>query len=234
MRKIERDYYLGISIMVFVRRRRLVRRRRPLRRSRPMRRVIRRNPRISAPKKFVETLNLTDVTSLASAVGQGYNLKLYLAQLTNPAALSNVFDQYAITGVKYMYIPRYTVSYLDADEGAQMPQIFIAENKFDTTSPTGESALLQENNLRIFAANKRWSLYVNKPKAYLSQSDPANATQIQAQTGSRFLQWLPMTEDGQTVDHLTSRLWIQGNNTASNFVMGTIYAKVYYALKEQK
>lgn len=221
--------------MVFARRRRPALRRRPMRRAlNARRRVIRRNPRLTAPKKFVETINLTDIQTLAAGVGAGYNLKVYLGQVSNSTPLSSVFDQYAITGIKYMYIPRYNVSYLDADEGVQMPQIFLAENKYSTTSPTTETELLQENNNRVFAASKRWSLYVSKPKAWLEQVDTQNTTTIQAQTGARFLQWLPMTEDGLTVDHLAARLWVQGNNSASNFTVGTIYAKIYYALKEQK
>lgn len=222
--------------MVYVRRRRVVRRRGPVRRRRFMRRLpIRRNPRIHAPKKFVETIELTNITSQAGlANGLGYNFKLSLNQLNNPGPLAGVFEQYCITGIKYMYIPRYTVSYLDADEGVQMPQFFVAENKLNTTVPAAESALLQEDNLRIFAANKRWSHYVSKPKPWITQaSEGTVATQVQAQTASRYVTWLPMTEEGQAIDHIALRAWMQGNNTASNFVMGTVYAKVYYALKEQ-
>lgn len=210
-----------------IRRRRLVVRRRRV--------YARRNPRLHAPKKFCETIELTNITSQAGlANGLGYNFKLSLNQLNNPGPLASVFEQYCITGIKYMYIPRYTVAYLDADEGVQMPQFFLAENKINVTTPLAESALLQEDNLKIFAANKRWSKYVSKPKAWLTQSsEGVVGTQINAQTGSRFLQWLPMTEEGQAIDHLALRGWMQGNNTASNFVMGTVYAKVYYALKEQ-
>lgn len=196
---------------------------------------MRRNPRIHAPKKFVETLQLVTLQSIAGVTnGTGYNFKISMSQLTNPGPLAGVFEQYCITGIKYMYIPRYQVSYLDADEGVQMPQIFLAENKIEPGAPASESALLQEDNMKIFAANRRWSKYVSKPKAYLTQNSEGNTgTQIFAQTGARFLQWLPMSEAGQAVDHLALRAWIQGNNSASTFDLGTVYAKVYYALKEQ-
>lgn len=222
--------------MVFIRRRRpLVRRRRPaMRRGRKMLRL-RRNPRIHAPKKFVETYDQVTISSVPGGLstGTGYNLKVALNQLTNPTSLANVFEQYCITGVKLTYIPTYNVSYLDADEGVQMPQIFFAENKFDPTNPTDESSMLQEDNCRIISASKRWSLYVSKPKPYLTQvGQPPNAA-VQSQTGSRFITWLPLNETGADVDHLTARLWCQGNNTASTFTMGKIYAKVYYSLKEQ-
>lgn len=215
------------------RRRRLAPRRRYGRRL-PMRRIGR-NPRIHAPKKFVETFDQLTVTSVAGGLvtGTGYNLGITLSQLTNPTALANVFEQYCITGVKFTYIPTYNVSYLDADEGVVMPQIFWAENKYDATAPTSEGQMLQEDNCKIVSASKRWSVYISKPKPYLTQvGQPANA-QIQAQTGSRFITWLPLTEAGADVEHLALRMWIQGNNTASNFTMGKVYAKVYYSLKEQ-
>lgn len=222
--------------MVYVRRRRSTRPRRrvPLRRRRMVRRPLRRAA-IHAPKKFCETIELTTVTSQAGlGNGLGYNFKVNGAQLNNLPVLAGVFEQYCITGIKYMYIPRYTVSYLDADEGVQMPQFFIAENKLNVTTPLAESALLQEDNLRIFAANKRWSHYVSKPKPWITQSSEGTvADQVQAQTGSRYVTWLPLTEAGQGIDHIALRAWMQGNNTGSNFTMGTVYAKVYYALKEQ-
>lgn len=221
--------------MVLYRRRRTTRR--PLRRRRPAmrrRRVIRRNPRIHAPKKFCETVNLVTLQSIPGvATGTGYNFKANLNLCTNPTSLTNVFEQYCITGIKFMYVPRYQVSYLDADEGVQMPQIFIAENKINPTVPTTEGDLLQEDNLKIFPANRRWSKYVSKPKPYLTQEGQPPNTEIFAQTGSRFITWLPMTENGKGVDHLALRAWIGGNNSASTFNLGTVYAKVYYSLKEQ-
>lgn len=220
--------------MVFVRRAGRVVRPRRLRRRRVMRPRVRRNPALHAPKKFVETLNLTDIQTLGGGVGSGYNLKLSLSQLTNPGPLASVFEQYCITGIKYVYIPRYNVAYLDADEGVQMPQVMFCENKIDTTVPASEIGILQEDNVKIVSASKRWSLYVNKPKPWITQSSEGNVgTQVLAQSGARFISWLPMTESGQAIDHLALRLWVQGNNSASNFTVGTIYAKVYYALKEQ-
>lgn len=221
--------------MVYARRRRPTRRprRRPVMRRR---RVLRTRASIHAPKKFCETIQLTNLQSIAGVTnGTGYNFSVSGSLLNNLPVLAGVFSQFAITGVKYMYIPRYNMAYLDADEGVQMPQVIIAENKYNTLTPTAETQLLQEDNMRIFSAAKRWSHYVNKPKAWLTQNSEGNiGTQIQAQTGSRFLQWLPLTESGQAVDHLGLRAWAQGNNSASTFVMGTLYAKVYYAVKEQQ
>lgn len=195
---------------------------------------IRRAPRqsVHTPKKFCETVELATLQSLASGSGAGYNLALIPNNLPNLAALEDVLEQYAITGIKYFFVPKFTTSYFDADEGIQMPQIFVAENKFNSGAPATEGELLQEDNCRILNANRRWASWVSKPKPYIAQVD-LSGNKIQSQGASKALTWLPNTGLSRSIKHLGLRCWVQGNNTASNFSMGIVYAKVYYVLKEQ-
>lgn len=211
------------------------RRRKPAYRKRrlPMRRYPRQNPYM--PKKFTETCYLQDIISpVSTASPNGYVLNVKLNDLINPTALASVYQQYAITGVKLTYIPKYNTSRIDADEGIEIPTMFYAENKINNSVPATAVELMQEDNVKLLRPYSRFSTYIAKPKPILNQIDAQNSTtQVTVQTGTKWLTWLPMTEFGANISHQAARIVVPANNSGSAFTLGTWYAKIYYLMKEQ-
>lgn len=200
-----------------------------------------------APHHFTETLKLADLVSKASTgADTGYNFALQGKNIINLyASLNDVFRQFTILGVKLMYIPAYNNYPLVAGT-AIIPHIYFAEDKAtsppDTpTGPVAVASMLQQDNLRILDASKRWSAYISRPKADLEMwnSDPLAASHTQVQPPSKAIQWLTtraddMTYSGLSVNWLNSLCVVEKNNSAVDITTGTVWAKVYYACKEQQ
>lgn len=204
---------------------------------------------LHAPKQFCEVFKLYDLVSpgQGGAASTGYNFAIQGNSLINlRTALTDVFKQFAITAVKLMYIPAYN-NYPLVPGTAIAPHIYFAEDKstsvVDTpTGPTGVAAMLQQDNVRILDSSKRWSAFIKNPRPFLESynSNAAGAgSHTPVQPPSRGIQWLTTQTDdlaysGLVVDHLNSICVVEQNNSAVNITTGTVWAKVYYACKEQQ
>lgn len=230
--------------------RRSVRPRRKLYRRKPGGRFRRGRPSrglYHAPHHFTEMIKLTDLVSAPSTgADTGYNFAVQGKDIINLyASLSEVFKQFTILGVKLQYIPAYNTYPLVAGT-AFIPHIYFAEDKATSVAdtPTGPGAIqsmLQQDNTRILDASKRWSAYISRPKADLEMynSNPLAASHTQVQPPSKGIQWLTtrtddMTYTGLVCKWLNSLCVVEKNNSAVSITTGTVWAKVYYACKEQQ
>jgi len=199
-----------------------------------------------APKHFTETLKLTDIVSPASGSSPGsYNFAIRGVNIINlRTSLTDVFKQFSITAVKLMYIPNYN-NYPLVSGVAFIPKIYFAEDKATSVSdtPSGPSAIeamLQQDNLRILDSSKRWGAYISKPRPDLeSYNSNAAASHTQVMPTVQTTQWLTTRTDdpdysGLSVDHLNSLAIVEANNSGVAITTGALWAKVYYACKEQQ
>lgn len=196
-----------------------------------------------APKHFTEVIRLGDLVSPPSgSIPAGFNFPIE-GQLINNlnGAIFDVFRQFAITGIKLMYLPAYNTYPLVAGV-AFIPKIFYSEDK-SSYVPDNSSGnidrMLQQDNLKILDSSKKWSHYISKPRPWLNQANGGSMTATPVQQPAKQLQWLTTKEEigvgssGMTVPHLHSSLVVDANNSGVGITTGTLWARVYYCCKEQ-
>jgi len=195
--------------------------------------------RLHAPKHFTETIKIRDIVSPANltTAGQGYNNSITLGALQNYSPLEDVFKQACITGIKLMFIPKYN-NYTAPGGTITIPKIFFAEDK--TTSglspmPTTND-LIQQDNCKIFQSNRMWKHYIKMPRPLYQVLEPTTGgNPIQVQPQSRAWEWVNTEDpDAHQVEWLNSVMNVEMNNSNVGVVVGELWAKVFYAFKEQK
>jgi len=200
-----------------------------------------------APHRFTEMIKLRDIVSptYTTAANNPYNNSITGSAIENlSGSLLDVFKLYTVTGIKLVYIPAYNTYPLVAGT-AFIPRIFFAEDKADISTPSaisGISALMQQDNCKIFDSSKKWTHYISRPRPYYkvnnSAYNPAPTTQIMP--SSRQLEWCSTSDpfdqenSGLFVEWLNSVMCVQANNSAVDVTTGSLYARVFYSCKEQK
>lgn len=194
-----------------------------------------------APKHFTEVIQLGAVVSPASgSAGQGYNYPIQGTQLQNLAnSLIDVYKQYVITGVKLMYLPAYNTYPLVAGV-AMIPKLYYAEDKSSFSVPLVAGQMMQQDNLKIFDSSKKWTHFIKNPRPWLTQFLGNSSNETPAIPPAKAIQWLT-TDDiagadtsGLGVQHLHSAMFIEPNNSNVAVTTGVLWARVYYACKEQR
>lgn len=193
-----------------------------------------------AAKHFTEVIQLGQLVSPASgSAANGYNLPVQASSLTNFVQLADVFKQYCITGIKLMYLPAYNTYPLVAGT-AMIPKIFYAEDKASFSPPLIVNQMLQEDNLKIFDSSKKWTHYIKNPRPWIDVHDGLTNNNTPIVPAARFIQWLT-TDDlagddtrGSIVNHLHSSILVEPNNSNVAVTTGTVWARVYYAMKDQR
>lgn len=194
-----------------------------------------------APKHFTEVIKIADLVSPASgSAPNGYNAAIRGSDIQNLSqSLVDVFKQFCITGIKLTYLPTYNNYPLVAGT-AFIPKIYYAEDKASFTPPVAVSLMLQEDNLKILDSSKKWSHYIKNPRAFINSLEPAAANVTPVAPPARQIQWLT-TDDlagtnttGMVVPHLHSSILVEPNNSNVGVTTGTLWARVYYACKDQR
>lgn len=197
-----------------------------------------------APKHFTEVIKVNDIVSPPSGSAPGdIGFSVTGNAISNlRAALYDVFEQFTILAVKFMYIPAYNTYPLIAGQ-AMIPRLYVAENKnAQTPAALTISDMLQQDNVRILDSSKRWSLYVKNPRPYLEQFNVFSGTGAHTPVAppAKQIQWLDTTPDtgtgesGLLVEWLSAVGKAEANNSAVAVTTGTLWARVYYAVKEQR
>lgn len=194
-----------------------------------------------APKHFTEMIKLGDIVSPgAGSPANWYNFPITGQMIGNlNASLYEVFKQFCVTGVKLTYLPQYN-SYTNITGSTfNIPRIYYAEDKSSFTA-VNVAQMLQQDNLKIFDSSKKWTHYIRNPRPWLAESEGnSGSTYVPATTPARQITWLPTDNEagagttGMVVQHLHSAIVVDPNN-GSAVPVGTLWARVYYACKEQQ
>lgn len=180
-------------------------------------------------KYFTETIQdlIPIVSPVAPAEGQ-YNLALSFSQLSNAANYANLFEQFAIIGIKFIYRPNYNQQ---ATTVQGIPRMFYTQDK-SSTGVQPISTLQQDDNCKVLMSTRSWSTYVRMPQPVLTQGDGHTGTLL-VQQSNKDLYWLRTADEAaRGVLYLSGLFDIAGNATAP-LTTGTISARVYLAFREQ-
>ena len=217
-------------------------------RPRRMKRVGRRNykPRISkslalhAPKTFCSTWSLPVDSFGAGTHVDGYNrqrLDIKLSDIPIFPTLFGLYGQFAITSVKLTYVPEYNVS--TGTAANSVPNIAFAEDK-DTEAAQTYTVLKGQDNMRTFSSARKWSVFIKKPRPLLYQQNLAGAA-VKTIVRSKDIHWLSpkavAADPAADLAHLYGQMCVQdikGIAPLANATVGTLYFKVYLAVKEQR
>lgn len=208
------------------------------------------NTSYTAPKNFVETIRFKDVVSAAgSDPNSGTAVDLSFRPNALPilnGALTGIYRQFCIRGVKISYQPAYN-TYPLVGGVAISPRVYFAEDK-TAAIPDGSSinlnALLTQDNARTFNPYRAWSTYIKMPKPLLLSSTNANGDStpdlVATQMPSNRPLWLSLQTQtslsdsfGTDIPHLVGRMVAEDNNSAVTITLGRLFYKVYYSVKEQ-
>lgn len=194
-----------------------------------------------APKHFTEVIKIQDVVSpAAGGAPQAVNGALTgnaIQNLRND--LHDVFEQFTVLAVKLFYLPAYNTYPLVAGT-AIIPRIYMSENKARPVPPATVANMLQMDNLRILDSSKRWSMYIKRPRAWLEQYNLIQTQHTPVAPPAKQVQWLDTAPDtgagdsGLLVQWISAIGLVEPNNSAVNITTGTLWARVYYACKEQQ
>lgn len=208
------------------------------------------NTSYTAPKNFVETIRFKDVTSAAGSnpeSGTAIDLSFRPNQLPIlNGALTGIYRQFCIRGVKITYQPAYNTYPLVAGV-AYSPRVYFAEDKtaaIPDQSAINLNALLTQDNARTFNPYRSWSTYIKMPKPLLLSTTDAGGDGVPdptiVQMPSNLPLWLTLQTQsalndnpGIDVPHLVGRLVAEDNNSAVTITLGRLFYKVYYSVKEQ-
>jgi len=183
-------------------------------------------------------------------------------QATNTRnALKALFGRYCITGVKYVFIPRYT----SADSTTRAAdRVLYAINRDPTDGgPNSEDDLITQNDCKFTNSSRKFSIYVKHPQPQIfstsgtgvrTPNQAPNPTggaapvsnQIVALPAQKRWTWLPTRvidnnqadplASDQCPDHFGADVYITTNNPTltESYVNYTMYKTVYFAFKEQE
>lgn len=230
--------------MVYYKKRKMMRAGRKVRGRRPYRARARFGMAVHAPKHFCETIKIRDIVSKASNVAQGYNNSITASAVNNlNASLSEVFNQFCITGIKLMYLPTFN-TYSTVGTSIFIPKIFYAEDKSDNATPTAAAYLMQQDNCKILDSSKKFTTFISFPRPYADSLLGDDVTQpVIVQPASRGIQWVSFgaqddpgqdVQNGKLVEWLNSVMLVEGNTGVTDVTVGQLWAKVYYSCKEQR
>lgn len=185
-------------------------------------------------KKFVCSYKLMDIES--AKVGTYVDkysrnaLSVKFSDLPIVQPLSELYRQYAITGVKFEYRPLNTSPYANWDSGT----IVFAENKGDPVARVVQLTT-SEDNCRQLSTTKPFKHYVKNPRPYLLQAVGVDG--IPTIQSANQIQWFN-TNDAKSRDvpHLCAQMNVsQSNqNSTGNVLQGELWVKVYVVCKEQQ
>lgn len=217
-------------------------------RPRKMKRVGRKmyKPRMSksiklhAPKTFCSTWSIP-IDSFGSGTHvDGYNRQLLTVKLSDLPVFPTLFSlygQFAITSVKVSYIPELNVS--TGTAGNSVPTMAFAEDK-DTDVAQTWTILKGQDNLKTFSSARKWGVFIKKPRPALYQLDAAGA-QVKTISKSNDIHWLSpkrvAADPASDLQHIYGQLAVEdikGVAPLASTTIGTMYFKVYLAVKEQR
>lgn len=217
--------------MPFLRKRSSRPRRRLMRRRRIMRKGGRQS--VHAPRKFVFSFKYADLISgLNGTNPDGYNklpLRVTIGQIPGITAISSLFRQVAIAGVRFEYRTQNPAP--NSVTGAQL--LMVEDKDYFGTQSVG--AMLSQDNCRKLVCSKNANMYVRKPRPNLYQQDAAgNAVKVIG--GSKFVHWLsPSVEADTNLPHLCGQVAVADLIAGATVAQpqGELWCKAYVIVKEQ-
>lgn len=201
---------------------------------------------VHAPKTFSEMITIGELVSpqVALQACNGYNNSISGNAIINLSqSLKDVFKLYTILGIKLMYVPYYN-TYTAPGGTIVQPKIFFCEDKADPGTPstiTGITQMFQQDNCKVFQASRMWKHFIRRPRPYYKSLNAAYTgdpgTQIQPE--SKAIEWCTTSDadgddgSGLYVEWLNSQMVVEANNGNADVKVGKLYARVYYACKDQ-
>lgn len=196
------------------------------------------------------TCSFNDISTLTS----------YLS--VNPrTAIQALYSRYAITGVKYTFIPQWTTAGVGS---LKANTVLYAINRDPQDQTQLEKDLIRQNDCKFTNTNRKFSVYIKNPTPALAQtavSLPGNPTsgysydqyptptggntnpnQVAVSYQGRKWTWLPTRVDlnqagdsPQWPEHFGLDVYVKSNNPATSdaYAVYTVYQTIYMALKEQ-
>lgn len=222
-------------------------------------------------KWFKETKKGVDITMPGSLDPAGQNLRLKLtasfedisdvaayATVPTKSAFKALFGRYCITGVKYTFIPKFSVTSAGVANQAS-DRVIYAINRDPNSQVGNEEQILRQNDAKFTNTSRKFTIYVKHPEPILySTAGDANKTpsqmpvptgggagatnQVSALPSQRKWIWLPtrygygdMGTTQQAPDHVGADVHITCMNPQIEqpYVVYTMFKTVYFAFKEQ-
>lgn len=217
-----------------------------------------------------ETIKLRDLTQTNSALGVSKKFNCSFNDISNVAsfagvppraALKALYARYAITGVKYTFIPKYDTS---TAGGIKASAVLYAINRDPQATITGEADLYRQNDCKFTNTNRKFTVYVKNPTPAIAMTAQEVAqgagytdTQYDQPTGGaandrnqvavsfqgKKWTWLPTRVASTDQDwpqypsHFGLDVHLAGNDTIpageDGIAMYSVYQTIYLALKEQ-
>lgn len=193
--------------------------------------------------------SFTDISNTASYAGVGPR-----------NALKALYARYAITGVKYTFIPKYDQSSVG---GAKASTVLYAINRDPQDTTIEEEDLIRQNDCKFTNSNRKFTVYIKNPTpalamtaqtqlqgvGYLSTqyAEPvglanANRNQVAVSFQGNKWTWLPTRVDvvagegTQHPDHYGLDVFLPPNPSLpadTRTPLYSVYQTIYMALKEQ-
>ena len=189
---------------------------------------------LSILRKFVKLATIVSPPN-TTVVGNGYNLAFTGNVIANLSqSLVDVFKQYAVLGIKLMYLPAYNNYPLVAGT-AIIPKIYYAEDKaaFQPDTVAGNvDRMLQQDNLRILDSSKKWTAYISRPRPFTETAINGTTTLTPVAPPSKQVQWFTTDElqgtsgSGMLTNFIHSHFVVEPNNSAVAVTTGTIWARI--------
>lgn len=217
-----------------------------------------------------ETTKLDDIVQTDSLLGKSLKYNCSFANVSNVASFAGVgplgaikalYARYAITGVKWTFIPKYDTSSVG---GAKASAVLYAINRDPQDTITGETDLIRQNDCKFTNSNRKFTVYVRNPTPFIA-STANNVIQGTGTTDTQYKEpqgvgvparnqvavsyqgnkwtWLPtrVFSDGpldapQYPSHFGLDVHLAANETLDHEVgtaMYSVYMTLYIALKEQ-
>lgn len=200
-------------------------------------RLIRRRIYGGQVHRFIEKTQLPSIGVSAGSSAPGV-ITYKLNDLTNAASFKSLFDLYKLTGVKLTFIPLFNTSQTSdlntLSQAGTLPMLYVAPNRDPyVPAPTSVADILNDDGCKIIRLTKPVSMYIKSPKPNLL-TDSGAAIPLQTNVSTQF--WLTTGGNGQVVDqssvpHHGHRFFLTNNATSE--VVIQVYAKYYFAMKEQ-
>lgn len=184
-------------------------------------------------KSFVSTFKLMDVISDPLATHPDkfsrFNLGITFNSIPVVNQLSDLYRQFAITGVQYKYIPDNSSPNQTTTDAAT---ILFCEDKA-TAGTLSASNMVSQDNCRTLVTSRPWKHYVRNPKPLLFQDNGSGAG-VQVQTGSRYVTWLSTRNNtDRSLLHMAAQMSVGDSDNNAAVLQGELWVKVYVKVKEQ-
>lgn len=215
--------------------RKYVRRRRVARRAPTYRpRTMKSRQSVNAPKKFCFSVKYADVVSALNGTNvDGYTrtpLQVSLGTLPAITSLSNLYRQFAITGVKFEF--RTTNPAPNSVTGAS---ILMVQDKDNYQNPS-VNYYLSQNDVKLRTAHRNTRMYVSRPRPLLFQQDLAGQN-VKIAPPSKQIHWLSPSFGPTDVNlqHLCGFFAVSDLTAGATVAQpqGELWLKMYIIAKEQ-